>query len=126
MHMHTYRSLIIATGSSPIRLNVPGDALRNVFYIRNLADVDKLKACMRHMNVKKAVVVGGGYMGIEVCMYVCVSMRVYACIYARRQIEGLPATYEYDKGGSCGWGIHELCMHAICIHTYRWRLFYST
>jgi len=59
-----YRSLCIATGSSAIKLTCPGHDLKNVFYIRDADDVDALRAVATAG--KKAVVIGGGYIGLEV------------------------------------------------------------
>jgi len=59
-----YARLLLATGSRPRRLPVPGAELAGVYYLRTAADVDSLR---REMHPgRRAVVVGGGYIGLEV------------------------------------------------------------
>jgi len=59
-----YARLLIATGSRPRRLAVPGSELAGVYYLRTAADVDLLRRELRPG--RRAVVVGGGYIGLEV------------------------------------------------------------
>lgn len=56
--------LLLATGSRLRRLEVPGGALAGVHYLRTLADADRLGAALRE--ARRVVVVGGGYIGLEV------------------------------------------------------------
>ncbi|TKJ20665.1 FAD-dependent oxidoreductase [Blastococcus sp. CCUG 61487] len=60
-----YRSLLLATGSSPRRLPVPGEALDGVRYLRTLADAEVLLADLRGGG-RTVVVVGAGWIGLEV------------------------------------------------------------
>lgn len=60
----SYDKLIITPGANPIELPIPGTDLKNVFYVRGRDWAGKIKARMEKS--KKAVVVGGGYIGIEV------------------------------------------------------------
>jgi nitrite reductase (NADH) large subunit len=55
-----YDRLVIATGSTPVRLPVPGSGLPGVAVFRDLADVDRLAAAQG-----RAVVIGGGLLGLE-------------------------------------------------------------
>jgi len=64
-----YEQLLLTTGSRPRRLELPGSELAGVHYLRTIADVDAIKADMAPG--KRAVVVGGGYIGLEVAA-VCV------------------------------------------------------
>lgn len=59
----TYAHLVLATGSVPRRLPVPGADLSGVFYVRTLADIDGLKAVFAAG--LRTVVIGGGYVGLE-------------------------------------------------------------
>ena len=59
----TYDRLLLATGSNPIMLPIPGKDLPGVVTFRDLQDVDAmLQAARTH---KKAVVIGGGLLGLE-------------------------------------------------------------
>ncbi len=58
-----YDSLLLTTGSSPRRLNVPGHDLAGVHYLRTMADVDRIRAGLT--DLRRAVIIGGGYIGLE-------------------------------------------------------------
>jgi len=59
----TYGKLIWATGGSPRRLPLPGAELPGVHVVRTRADADAMMAQVE--NVTDAVVIGGGYIGLE-------------------------------------------------------------
>jgi len=56
--------LVLATGSEPRRLDVPGADLDGVVYLRTLDDSDRLRAAL--VTGTRVVVVGGGWIGLEV------------------------------------------------------------
>lgn len=58
-----YDKLALCTGARVIRLPLPGAQLPGVRYLRNLADVEAIKNDLG--SVKRAVVIGGGYIGLE-------------------------------------------------------------
>ena len=58
-----YDKLVIATGASPIRLNIPGAELPGVHFLRNVEDGVSLKAAVAPG--KTAVIIGGGFIGLE-------------------------------------------------------------
>ncbi|XP_022982953.1 monodehydroascorbate reductase, seedling isozyme-like [Cucurbita maxima] len=63
-----YQILIIATGSTVIRLSdfgVQGADAKNIFYLREVDDADKLVEAIKAKKNGKAVIVGGGYIGLE-------------------------------------------------------------
>lgn len=60
----TYDKLIISTGSRPRMLNIDGSDQPGIHYLRTIADVDGIRAEMQPD--KKLVIVGGGYIGLEV------------------------------------------------------------
>jgi 3-phenylpropionate/trans-cinnamate dioxygenase ferredoxin reductase subunit len=59
-----YEKLLLATGSRPRLLPVAGAELAGVHYLRTVADVDRLRIDMKAG--KRAVIIGGGYIGLEV------------------------------------------------------------
>ena len=59
-----YDKLILAPGAAPLRPPIPGIDLPGVFTLRNLQDVDRIKDRVDH-GVKRAVVVGAGFIGLE-------------------------------------------------------------
>jgi NTE family protein len=58
-----YGKLLIATGTHPKHLDVPGSALDGICYLRTLADAEKIKKFA--LGAKHAVVVGGNFIGME-------------------------------------------------------------
>ena len=59
-----YDALLLATGSHPRLLPLPGAELAGVHYLRTVADVDRLRAELSPG--RRAVIIGGGYIGLEV------------------------------------------------------------
>eukprot|EP00475_Leptophrys_vorax_P024577 TRINITY_DN3396_c0_g4_i1.p1 TRINITY_DN3396_c0_g4~~TRINITY_DN3396_c0_g4_i1.p1 ORF type:complete len:473 (-),score=53.34 TRINITY_DN3396_c0_g4_i1:2-1309(-) len=63
-----FENLIIATGADTIKLTdfkTPGADAKGIFYLREIADADALYAALKAKTGGKAVVVGGGYIGLE-------------------------------------------------------------
>lgn len=58
-----YEKLVLAVGARPRILPLPGSDLEGVFYLRNADDVDRIRAAS--VKGKRAVVIGGGYIGLE-------------------------------------------------------------
>ncbi|MFK0119547.1 NAD(P)/FAD-dependent oxidoreductase [Streptomyces sp. NPDC090994] len=58
-----YAALLLATGSTPRRLAVPGADRENVLYLRRVGDSERLKAAFTEG--ARIVVVGGGWIGLE-------------------------------------------------------------
>jgi 3-phenylpropionate/trans-cinnamate dioxygenase ferredoxin reductase subunit len=59
-----FKRALLATGGSPNHLAVPGADLPGVFYLRTLADADAIKQAAE--TARRAVVIGGGFIGAEV------------------------------------------------------------
>jgi len=62
-----YDILVMATGADAIRLEVPGSDLEGVFVLRNLTDAIRLKSYISEKDCRKAVLIGGGYIAMEMC-----------------------------------------------------------
>ena len=63
---YTYDKLVIATGASPFVPPVAGMDLKNVFVMRTPDDAIALREAVESGAVKRAVVAGGGFIGLEV------------------------------------------------------------
>lgn len=61
-----FDKLIISTGAKAIIPQIPGlSNAKNVFTLRNIPDMDKIKAHISKFNIKTATVIGGGFIGLE-------------------------------------------------------------
>lgn len=60
-----YDNLILSPGAEPIKPNIKGINASNVFTLRNIPDTFKIKNHIENEKPKTAVVVGGGYIGVE-------------------------------------------------------------
>ena len=60
-----YDVLVLSPGAEPICPPIPGADSANVFTLRNIPDMDAIKKGVDDGTVKNAVVVGGGYIGLE-------------------------------------------------------------
>ncbi|MGD9874318.1 MAG: FAD-dependent oxidoreductase [Kiritimatiellia bacterium] len=64
VYEETYDKLVLCPGASPIRPPLPGIDLPKVFVLRNVVDMDIIKREV-DQSAKHAVVIGGGYIGVE-------------------------------------------------------------
>lgn len=62
-----YDKLILATGARPRMPPVPGLELEGITTLQNMGDADFLRKIADERKIKKAVVIGGGLIGIETC-----------------------------------------------------------
>ncbi len=63
----SYDKLLIATGASPIIPDLPGFNLSGVMALKSLDDGRKIKAYIQSNHVKKVVIIGMGYIALEMC-----------------------------------------------------------
>ncbi len=63
----TYDKLVISTGASAVVPPIKGAQMSHVFTLRNIGDMKKIKAFMDKGEPKKAVIVGSGFIGLELC-----------------------------------------------------------
>lgn len=61
----SYDDLILSTGASPLRPPIPGIERPGHFTVRNIPDVERILSWIQDCNGCRAVVVGGGYIGLE-------------------------------------------------------------
>ena len=85
-----YDHAVIATGSRPRLLDVPGRDLPNIFDLRGMADIDAMQPHFE--SGKKLVVVGGGYIGLEAAAVAAdMGMQVHVLEAARACWRALPS-----------------------------------
>lgn len=64
-YVENYDKLVLCPGALPIRPKLPGIDHEKIFLLRNVDDMDKIKSVIDTGIAKCAVVIGGGYIGIE-------------------------------------------------------------
>jgi NADPH-dependent 2,4-dienoyl-CoA reductase/sulfur reductase-like enzyme len=62
---HSYDKLLLATGASPVPSSVPGFDLAGIFHLDVMEDALNLQAYLREHQPRRAAIVGGGYIGLE-------------------------------------------------------------
>ncbi|WP_313801186.1 CoA-disulfide reductase [Cytobacillus sp.] len=66
LYHETYDKLLLSPGAKPIVPPIPGlEENKTLFTLRNIPDTDKIKNYVDNQNPKNAVVIGGGFIGIE-------------------------------------------------------------
>jgi NADPH-dependent 2,4-dienoyl-CoA reductase/sulfur reductase-like enzyme/rhodanese-related sulfurtransferase len=61
-----YDALVLSPGARPIRPNLPGIDLPGIFSLRTIPDGRQIRAWIEQYDARHAVVVGGGYIGMEI------------------------------------------------------------
>ncbi len=64
-YKENYDKLLLSPGASPVRPPLKGIDLEGIFTLRDVQDTDRIKEYMETRNVRNAVVVGGGFIGLE-------------------------------------------------------------
>lgn len=62
-----YDKLIIATGARAVRPDIKGATRDNVFILRNINHMNKIKSFIEENKPKSAVIIGSGFIGLEMC-----------------------------------------------------------
>lgn len=61
----SYDYVILSPGAKAIRPNIPGIESNRIFTLRNIPDTDAIKAYVDRKGITSAIVIGGGYVGVE-------------------------------------------------------------
>jgi NADPH-dependent 2,4-dienoyl-CoA reductase/sulfur reductase-like enzyme/rhodanese-related sulfurtransferase len=64
-YLESYDKLVLSPGAEPIRPPLPGINNEGIFTLRNVSDTDYIKGFIAQKHVKKAVVIGAGFIGLE-------------------------------------------------------------
>lgn len=97
---HTYDKLVISVGASPIKPPIEGCGLENVFFVRTPEDAIKIRDVVDAGNIKRAVVVGAGYIGLEIAENLKLQgVRPFVLDMAEHALPGFdPEMAEYVEG----------------------------
>jgi NADPH-dependent 2,4-dienoyl-CoA reductase/sulfur reductase-like enzyme/rhodanese-related sulfurtransferase len=65
LYVESYDKIILSPGAEPFKPSIDGIDLDNIYNLRNIPDSDKIKQCVDEKKPESAVVVGGGFIGLE-------------------------------------------------------------
>ncbi|MDD3840572.1 MAG: FAD-dependent oxidoreductase, partial [Clostridia bacterium] len=65
IYSETYDNIILSPGANPVKPPIPGVDSNRVFTVRNIPDIDAIMNFINQNNPRHAVVVGGGFIGLE-------------------------------------------------------------
>lgn len=65
VYTESYDRLLLSPGATPVRPPLPGIDTEGIFTLRNVTDTDRIKAYMNRHAVKRTVIIGGGFIGLE-------------------------------------------------------------
>lgn len=102
-----YDKLILAPGAAPIIPSLPGMDAPNVFVLRNVEDAQKLKQYLADSGAKRAVVVGAGFIGLE--MVEALHSRGLEVTVVEKADHALPPIDD----AMAGWVEQELRKHGV-------------
>lgn len=89
----SYDKLILSPGASPVKPRIEGVERSNVFTVRNVVDIRKLKEFVQREDVKDVAVVGGGFIGVEVAENLRLAGKNVSLIEFQKQIL---VPFDYD------------------------------
>jgi len=110
IYLEAYDALLLATGAVPIRPPLPGLERPGHFFVRNVPDVEQIVQWISSHSCRRAVVVGGGYIGLEMVEQL-----------RRRSlevslVEALPQVLAPLDPEMAGWLHRELRAHDVGLH----------
>lgn len=106
-----YDKLILAQGGRPITPEIPGANQDHVFTLWTLEDMDKIASALQERKPKTAVVVGGGFIGLEMVeALVKRGLKV-------KVVEAMPHVMSLMDGETAGFVENELLSYGVELHT---------
>ncbi|MFZ5988539.1 MAG: CoA-disulfide reductase [Bacillota bacterium] len=106
-----YDKLMVACGASPIIPDIPGTWLKGLYVLKTIEDAVMLKEAAQRESVKNVVIVGGGYIGIEVVEAMAELNKNVRCIEASSRIL---APFDSEISDIAA---KEISRHGIRLHT---------
>jgi NADPH-dependent 2,4-dienoyl-CoA reductase/sulfur reductase-like enzyme/rhodanese-related sulfurtransferase len=107
----SYTKLILAQGGRPVTPNIPGASLQHVFTLWTLEDMDKIARHIEERKPKNAVVVGGGFIGLEM-VEALVKREIKVHV-----VEMMPHVMGIMDGETAGLIENEMRSYGVEIHT---------
>ncbi|WP_430810175.1 MULTISPECIES: FAD-dependent oxidoreductase [unclassified Carboxylicivirga] len=108
---YEYTKLILAQGGRPIQPDLPGAGLDHVFSLWTLGDMDRIDHHLKHEAPKTAVVVGGGFIGLEMVeALVKRGLKVHV-------VEKMPHVMSLMDAETAGFITRELKEYGVGVHT---------
>ena len=89
-----YQQLLIATGGVVRRLSCEGSQLDGIHYLRTIEDAGSIKRAMQMAN--KAVVIGGGFIGLELAR--CFRQKGLETVIIMLESQFWPSVFDYESG----------------------------
>jgi NADPH-dependent 2,4-dienoyl-CoA reductase/sulfur reductase-like enzyme/rhodanese-related sulfurtransferase len=105
-----YDALVLSTGASPLKPPIPGIDRPNHFTVRNIPDVEKIMAWSKDCQRCRAVVVGGGYIGLEM------AEQLQRRGFAVTVVEALPQVMAPLDPEMAAWLHREIRANGIALH----------
>jgi NADPH-dependent 2,4-dienoyl-CoA reductase/sulfur reductase-like enzyme len=65
LYEETYDALILSPGARPVVPDLPGISGRHIYTLRNIPDMDSIKSKVDQEGTRSAIVIGGGFIGVE-------------------------------------------------------------
>lgn len=65
VYEESYDYMVLSPGAKPVKFGLPGEESSKILSLRNIPDTDKIKSLVDNSNIKSAVVIGGGFIGVE-------------------------------------------------------------
>ncbi len=110
-NIFSYTKLILAQGGRPIQPDLPGANSDHVFSLWTLDDMDKIDNHLKNKNPKNAVVVGGGFIGLEMVEALAKrGLNVHV-------IEKMPHVMAIMEAETAGFLTRELLSYNVGVHT---------
>jgi NADPH-dependent 2,4-dienoyl-CoA reductase/sulfur reductase-like enzyme/rhodanese-related sulfurtransferase len=106
-----YTKLILAQGGRPVKPTLPGSNLDHVFTLWTLDDMDKIANHLNERRPRNAVVVGGGFIGLEM-VEALVKRGLNVSV-----VEMMPHVMSLMEAETAGFIENELLSYGVTIHT---------
>ncbi len=71
LYRESYDYLVLSPGARPVVPNIPGTEQSNVFFLRSISDSDHIKHFIDQQRPARALVIGGGFIGLEMTENLC-------------------------------------------------------